>query len=92
MYCINADRSELSGGIATLADADGDAIQMSFRAKLLTGFAYRSPPNAPMIGFAHFTGGTVKWAGSTGDAILSGQQNGDGTASLVYHDTIYVPK
>lgn len=91
-YCINTERSELSGGIATWTDSSGDKISMYFGAKLLTGFAYAPAPEAPMIGIAHFTGGTGKWSGITGDAMLTGKQNGDGTATLVYRGTIYLPR
>lgn len=90
VYCINVERSELSGGIATWTDSEGDTISMSFGAKLLKGFAYTPPPEAPMIGFAHFTGGTGNWSGITGDAMLTGKQNGDGTATIVYRGTIYL--
>lgn len=92
VYCINVERSELSGGIATWTDSAGDTISMYFGAKLLKGFAYTPPPNAPMIGFAHFSGGTGNWSGVTGDAMLSGKQNGDGTATIVYRGTIYLPE
>ena len=91
VYCVNVDRAELSGGIAIWTDSGGDTIEMSFGAKLLTGFAYSQPPNAPMIGFAQFNGGTGKWSGISGDAVVSGKQNGDGTASLVYRGTVYLP-
>lgn len=91
VYCINRDRAELSGGLATWTDTDGDTIAMTFGAKLLKGFAYAEPPRASMIGFAQFTGGTGKWAGLTGHAFLTGRQNGDGTTALVYRGTIYVP-
>lgn len=92
VYCVNVDRSEPSGGIATWTDTNGDTIEMSFGAKLLTGFAYSVAPNAPMIGFAQFNGGTGKWAGISGDAVITGKQNGDGTASLIYQGMIYLPQ
>lgn len=89
VYCINVDRSELSGGLATWTDVDGDTISVTFGVKLLEGFAYAEAPSAPMIGYAQFTGGTGKWAGICGDALMTGFQNGDGTASLDYRGTIY---
>ena len=92
VYCINADRGELSGGIATWTDSAGDEISMYFGAKLLEGFAYNPAPSAPIIGFAHFTGGTGKWSGLTGDAFITGNQNGDGTATLTYKGTLYLPE
>ena len=91
VYCINADRGELSGGIATWTDAAGDTISMSFGATLLRGFAYAPTPNAPIIGFARFTGGTGKWSGIAGDALITGRQNGDGTAELNYKGMVYLP-
>ncbi len=92
VYCINVDRAELSGGLTTWTDADGDTISMTFGVKLLEGFAYAAAPSAPLIGYAQFTGGTGKWAGLTGDALVTGVQNGDGTASLDYRGTIYRPR
>ena len=72
-------------------DVDGDSVSTTFGAKLLDGFAYEAAPNAPMIGFAQFTGGTGKWTGLTGAALITGRQNGDGTATLVYRGMIYLP-
>ncbi len=92
VYCVNVDRTELSGGIATWTDSARDTIAMSFGVKRLDGFAYAPAPNAPMVGFAQFTGGTGKWTGITGDALITGKQNGDGTATLDYRGTIYIPK
>lgn len=92
VYCINADRKQLSGGIATWTDSNGDSIFMTFGATPLHGFAYPAAPSAPLVGFAHFTGGTGKWNGLTGAALFTGKQNGDGTASLDYQGTVYVPK
>jgi hypothetical protein len=92
VYCINVERAELSGGLATWTDIDGDTVSMSFGAKLLKGFAYTPTPNASMIGFAQFTGGTGKWTGLTGDAFFTGRQNGDGTATIEYRGTIYLPQ
>ncbi len=43
-----------------------------------------------MVGFVEFTGGTGKWAGLAGAALLTGKQNGDGTATLLYRGAIYV--
>lgn len=77
VYCVNVDRAELSGGLGTWTDADGDIISTVFGTKLLEGFAYEAAPSAPMIGFVQFTGGTGKWTGLTGDAVLTGKQNGD---------------
>ncbi len=91
-YCINADHSELSGGRAVWIDDDGDSIHMAFGAKLLVGDVYEPTPKAPMIGYAHFTGGTGKWRGIAGEAILTGNQNGDGTATITYRGSVYVPK
>ncbi len=90
VYCINVEREELSGGLATWTDVDGDTITMSFGAKLLKGSMYSPAPSAPMVGHAHFTGGTGKWASVTGAAHFTGRQNGDGTASLSYRGTIYL--
>lgn len=92
VYCINIDRAELSGGLATWIAENGDTISMTFAAKLLDGFVYAAAPNAPMVGFAQFTGGTGEWAGITGAAFLTGRQNGDGTSTLIYEGTIYVPQ
>lgn len=92
VYCVNVDRTELSGGLATWTDVDGNTISMSFAAKLLEGFVYAAAPNAPLIGFAQFTGGTGAWTGITGAAFFTGEQNGDGTATLRYRGTIYVPR
>lgn len=92
VYCINVERSELSGGLATWTDVDGDSISMAFGAKLLSGFAYEAAPNAPVVGYAHFNGGTGKWQGLSGAALLSGRQNGDGTATLMYRGTINLPQ
>lgn len=92
VYCINADRAELSGGLATWIDVEGDSISMTFGAKLLEGFAYHAAPNAPLIGYAQFTGGTGKWTGLTGAALLTGRQNGDGTTTLDYRGTVYLPE
>ncbi len=92
LYCINADRAELSGGLATWIDTDGDSISMTFGAKALKGFVYPPPPSAPLIGFAQFTGGTGKWTGLTGSAFFTGWQNGDGTATLDYRGTVYLPR
>ena len=92
VYCVNTTRSELSGGLGIWTDLDGDTITTIFGVKLLEGFAYEAAPSAPMIGFAQFTGGTGKWAGITGDAMVTGKQNGDGTASLEYRGTIYRPQ
>lgn len=92
VYCINADRAELSGGLATWIDSDSDSISMTFGAKLLKGFVYPPPPSAPLIGFAQFTGGTGKWKGLTGSAFFTGWQNGDGTATLDYRGTVYLPR
>ncbi len=92
VYCVNVDRSELSGGLATWTDVDGDTISVTFGVKLLEGFAYAEAPSAPMIGYAQFTGGTGKWSGLCGDALMTGVQNGDGTASLDYQGTIYRPR
>lgn len=92
VYCINSDRAELSGGMATWTDSEGDTISMSFGAKLLRGFVYSPAPSAPLIGFAQVTGDTGKWAGITGDALLTGHQNGNGSATLVYRGTVYLPK
>jgi hypothetical protein len=92
VYCINVDRAELSGGMATWTDTDGDTISMTFGATLLKGFAYATSPNAAMIGFSQFTSGTGKWTGLTGDAFFTGRQNGDGTATVNYRGTIYLPR
>lgn len=92
VYCINADRAELSGGRGSWTDSDGDSIFMTFGAKLLKGFVYPAAPSAPLIGFAQFTGGTGKWTGLTGAALFTGRQNSDGTASLDYRGTVYVPR
>ncbi len=92
VYCINADRAELSGGLATWTDIDGDTISMTFGAKLLKGFVYAAAPNAPLVGYAQFTSGTGKWTGLTGAALLTGKQNGDGTATLHYRGMIYLPR
>ena len=92
VYCINVDRAELSGGLATWIDADGDSISMAFGAKLLEGFVYAAAPSAPLIGYAQFTGGTGKWTGLAGAALLTGRQNGDGTTTLEYHGTVYLPR
>ncbi len=92
VYCVNVDRTELSGGIATWTDSAGDTITMHFGAKRLDGFAYAPAPSAPMVGFAQFTGGTGRWSGITGDALFTGKQNGDGTATLEYRGTIYIPR
>lgn len=91
VYCVNADRSQLTGGLATWRDSDGDAIYMTFGAKLLRGAVYAAPPHAPIIGHAEFTGGTGKWIGLSGAALLTGRQNGDGSATLEYRGTVYVP-
>jgi hypothetical protein len=92
VYCINVDRAELSGGLATWTDADGDTVSMTFGAKLLKGFAYAPTPNASMIGFAQFTGGTGQWTNLTGHAFFTGKQNGDGTATVNYRGTFYLPQ
>ena len=84
VYCVNADRAELSGGLGTWTDIDGDTISTTFGVKPLKGFVYEAAPSAPMIGFAQFTNGTGKWSGLTGDAFVTGKQNGDGTATLDY--------
>ena len=92
VYCINVDRAELSGGLSTWTDIDGDTVLMNFGAKLLEGFAYEVAPGAPMIGFAQLSSGTGKWAGITGNAFMTGKQNGDGTATLDFRGTVYLPK
>lgn len=92
VYCINAERSELSGGLATWIDVNGDSISMRFSAQLLIGSVYTPAPNAPMVGIAQFTGGTGTWEGITGVAFLTGRQNGDGSASIRYEGTVYVPR
>lgn len=92
VYCVNVERSELSGGLATWVDSGGDSISMLFGAKLLEGFAYEAAPNAPMVGYAHFTGGTGRWTGLTGAALITGRQNGDGTATLEYRGEVYLPR
>ncbi|MEN8375198.1 MAG: hypothetical protein ABFS34_07090 [Gemmatimonadota bacterium] len=92
VYCISTDLAQLTGGIATWIDADSDSISMTFGAKLLRGFVYPPPPSAPLIGFAQFTGGTGKWAGLAGSAFFTGWQNGDGTATLDYRGTVYLPR
>lgn len=92
LYCVNRDLSQLSGGLATWTDASGDTIEMTFSAQLLQGDAYEPAPNAPIVGVAHFTGGTGRWADLTGVAFIVGSQNGDGTATLKYRGKVYLPR
>lgn len=92
VYCINGDLAELTGGLATRVDAAGDSISMTFGAKLLEGFVYPAAPSAPLIGFAQFTGGTGKWRSLTGAALFTGSQNDDGSATLEYRGTVYLPR
>jgi hypothetical protein len=92
LYCVNRDLSQLSGGIATWTDANGDTIDMTFSAQLLQGDVYMPTPNAPIVGVAHFTRGTGQWDGLTGVAFISGTQNGDGTATLIYEGKVYLPR
>lgn len=92
VYCINSDRAELTGGLATWIDSDGDSISMTFGGKLLKGFVYTEPPRAPLIGYAQFTGGTGKWEGLTGASLFTARQNGDGTATVDYYGTVYLPR
>ena len=91
VYCVNRDLSQLSGGLATWTDSNGDVIEMTFAAQLVNGDVYEAPPAAPIIGIAQFTGGSGAWAGLTGVAFVSGHQNGDGTATLTYRGVVYLP-
>ena len=92
VYCVNVDRTELSGGLSTWTDTEGDTISMSFGVKHLVGFVYAEAPRASLVGFANFTGGTGKWAGLTGAALVTGKENGDGTVTLDYAGTVYLPR
>lgn len=91
LYCVNQDLSQLTGGLATWTDANGDTIEMTFSAQLLKGEVYEPAPKAPLIGVAQFTGGSGRWADLTGTAIIVGKQNGDGTATLKYRGKVYLP-
>lgn len=91
LYCVNRDLSQLSGGLATWTDSNGDTIEMTFSAQLVKGEVYEAPPNAPIIGVAQFTGGTGAWSKLTGVAVIVGKQNGDGTATLTYSGVVYLP-
>ncbi|MFQ5733853.1 MAG: hypothetical protein ACE5KM_18090, partial [Planctomycetaceae bacterium] len=71
---------------------EGDTISMTFGATLLKGFVYPATPNAALAGYAQFTGGTGKWNGLTGVAFLTGKQNGDGTTTVEYRGTVYLPR
>lgn len=92
VYCINVGSGQLSGGRAKWIDLDGDTIFMNFSATMLRGFVYRPSPHAPLIGSAQFTGGTGKWAGITGAARLTGKQNGDGSTTVDYRGSVYLPQ
>ena len=46
----------------------------------------------PIVGSAQFSGGTGAWSGITGDALFTGKQNGDGTATFEYRGMVYVPQ
>ena len=83
--------SQLSGGLATWTDGNGDVIEMTFSAQLVKGDVYDAPPNAPIIGVAQFIGGSGPWAKLTGVAFIIGKQNGDGTATLTYTGVVYLP-
>lgn len=91
LYCVNRDLSQLSGGLATWTDENGDVIEMTFVAQLVTGDMYEAPPNAPIIGAAQFTRGSGPWDGLKGVAFIVGKQNGDGTATLTYEGVVYLP-
>lgn len=91
VYCVNTDLSQLSGGLATWTDDNGDTITMTFSAHLVHGPVYEAVPHAPIIGVAQFTGGSGRWAGLTGTAFISGKQNGDGSATLEYRGKVYLP-
>jgi hypothetical protein len=91
LYCVNQDLAQLSGGIATWTDGNGDVIEMNFSAQLVKGDVYQAAPNAPIIGIAQFTGGSGPWAKLTGVAFIVGSQNGDGTATLTYSGVVYLP-
>jgi hypothetical protein len=67
-------------------------IFMDSGATLLRVFVYAPAPNAPLIGSAQFTGGTGKWAGISGAALLTGRQNGDGTSTIEYRGMVYLPQ
>lgn len=91
VYCVNRDLSQLSGGMATWTDGNGDTIEMTFVAQLVQGEVYEPAPNAPIAGVALFSGGSGRWAELTGAAFIVGTQNGDGTATLRYQGTVYIP-
>lgn len=91
LYCVNRELSQLSGGLATWTDGNGDVIEMTFSAQLVKGDVYAAAPSAPIIGIAQFTGGSGRWAGLTGVAFITGRQNGDGTATLTYNGFVYLP-
>lgn len=91
LYCVNQDLSQLSGGLATWTDGNGDVIEMTFSAQLVRGDVYDAPPNAPIIGVAQFIGGSGPWAKLTGVAFIIGKQNGVGTATLTYAGVVYLP-